>query len=165
MRRLLDEAAIPNLANSGECLQQKSGWDISGTLNGLRFTIEVKLDEMECQTGNVAVEYHNTDFDTPSGILGTSSNLWVIVLRKPTTAWACRSDELRRHLLHENCLRDIRNAGDGNASLKLYRRRELFEKLFHRIDELAPWELRDVLVNLLGEKYVDARSQNLAHAV
>lgn len=165
VRELMDAAAIENSRNCAESLEELTGWDIKCTLFDLPFTIEVKFDAMEAKTGNIAVEYHNSALNKPSGIMATTSALWLIVLQKPMTAWVCNSDELRAHLTHGKCLRDIRCAGDGNASLKLYRRRELFEELFCRIDELSPWELRDTFVNLLGDDYVKARDKNLACAV
>lgn len=162
---LLDEASIPNEANLGQGLVRLSGWDIRCQLNGSDFTVEVKFDAMESRTGNVAVEYHNTDFDTPSGILATTSTLWVVVLQQPQTAWVCRVSDLKTHFLSEPCLRDIPHGGDGNASLRLYRRKDLFEKLFHRLDDLPPWERRETFVNLLKENRVDNRTSKLANAV
>jgi len=124
---------------------QLSGWDIRfwGELNG---TAEVKNDLYERKSGNVAIEYYNPRSCKPSGIAATKSDVWVIVLADQSV-WVASSKELLEYIKSKPCLRDIPIAGDGNASLKLYRREELFGELFSRLDGLPP---DGVLTTLAG---------------
>ena len=121
-------------------------WDLGAEFpGGFKFTLEVKFDQMEAITGNVAVEYFNVRQGKPSGILATTSNLWVFVLGDPLTAWVCRTKDLREWFESKPCHREISRGGDGNAAMKLYRRDELFKALFTRIDNLGPWDVSCVL--------------------
>lgn len=122
-------------------------WDVEAVL-GRTFTIEVKYDAMEARTGNVAIEHYNTRACKPSGISATTSDVWAIVLQSPTTVWLARTSDLR-HYFETVAGREIACGGDGNAAMRLYPRHELFDAIFHRADELAPWDMCSLLLNLL----------------
>jgi len=53
-------------------------WDIRCACG--RHMLEVKLETTPLRTGNVALEFWNTDFDTASGIIGTRASLWLHLL-------------------------------------------------------------------------------------
>ncbi len=55
-----------------------SEWDLR-SLSG-KIKLELKVETTPIRTGNVAIEYWNTDFDQPSGILGTSATHWLHVV-------------------------------------------------------------------------------------
>ena len=51
-------------------------------------SIELKKEATPERTGNVALEYWNTDRDVPSGILATAANTWVHLLPE-NGRWRC----------------------------------------------------------------------------
>lgn len=140
-------------------------WDVSGTLFGLDFHVEAKFDLMEAKTKNIAVEYHNPKLKKPSGIFATKSDLWAIILSSPLTIWIARTSDLKKYVEKEPCLKDIEVGGDKNASLKLFNRDSIFADIFHRIDELPPWELSDLLIRLLGTKHERLRDKVVAGVI
>ena len=133
--------------NPAKKLRDKVGWDIRFTLDGLEFDAEVKTDKMMARTGNLAVEYWNPRSDKPSGIFASTSELWVVVTGDEI--WACGTLDLRERMSGP-CLRDVRVAGDGNASLKLFRRGDVFGTLFRRINDANSEELTSLLREMLG---------------
>jgi len=42
-----------------------------------RVKVEIKLETTPIRTGQVCIEFWNTDFDTASGVLGTEANIWL----------------------------------------------------------------------------------------
>jgi hypothetical protein len=154
---LLVQAGINVTKVSGRKIQIE--WDVQSELYGLQFSVEVKCDFREAKTGNVAIEYYNPKAKKLSGISATTAELWVIVLQAPTTIWVAAVTDVRRYMKQEKCERTILCGGDKNASFKLYNRCKIFQAVFHRIDELAPWELSDLLVKMLGTKHVEQRER------
>lgn len=55
-----------------------SGYDLASE-DG-KILVEVKLETTPMRTGNVAIEYWNTDLDQPSGILGSTATLWLHII-------------------------------------------------------------------------------------
>lgn len=55
-----------------------SGYDMK-SVDG-EISIEVKMETTPRRTGNVAIEFWNTELAEPSGILGTSANLWLHII-------------------------------------------------------------------------------------
>jgi len=72
------------------------GYDISSKSGEHR--IEVKFETTPIRTNNVALEYWNTDFDKPSGVLATDANLWVHIVKdeKGFTAYEYDINILRK---------------------------------------------------------------------
>jgi hypothetical protein len=60
--------------------------------------IEIKSEDTPSRTRNVAVEFWNTELNQASGILGTSANLWLHLIREGEAYKAIEFevDELRR---------------------------------------------------------------------
>ena len=56
--------------------QQVTGYEV--------FTVEVKYDEMQAKTGNIAIEIYNPKSGKPSGLTATKANLWCQVLKDST---------------------------------------------------------------------------------
>ncbi len=143
LARLLKAAGISCVSHAGLT------HDLSCRFEELAFTVEVKFDQMEATTGNIAIEYYNTKLFKPSGIAATKANLWCVVLQKPETIWLCDTEFLREYAETVMPLRVITNAGDGNAALKLYKRDIILSEVFLRVDGLSPIRLLETIRGLL----------------
>ena len=73
-RHYYEETQKPFLVSVGKF----SGWDCRSTDDTMR--IEVKFETTPERTGNVCIEYWNSHLDQPSGVLGTSANLWLHII-------------------------------------------------------------------------------------
>jgi hypothetical protein len=73
-RFYFDKLGIPFLVSVGKF----EDYDIISL--DQKTVIEVKSETTTYRTGKVCIEYWNTDFDKPSGILSTKANLWVHVV-------------------------------------------------------------------------------------
>jgi len=145
---LFANAGIECVPNTSKLTSKLSHWDLRFSFNDKERYIEVKHDLYEKKSGNVAVEYRNPRLDKPSGITATRSDIWVFVL-SDESVWACRTSDLKRHLKQYKGVRDIEFGGDGNASMRLYRRIELFDQRFFRLDELSKKEFLATIEVLL----------------
>jgi hypothetical protein len=119
---------------------------------------------MQAKTGNIAVEYENPVSKKPSGIMATTSDLWAIVLEHGEI-WICRTSDLRTFFACEKHVKQIKRAGDGNASIRLYKSDHLLRSCCQRIDGIPPWDVLDILVKLLGKKFEHARSKALGNSM
>jgi len=128
-------AGIATVQNDGS-KEELVGWDFAFRLEGKEFRVEVKNDIYEAKSGNIAVEYYNPKLCKPSGIMATHAHFWVYVLAD-RSAWMCSALSLLDHVNNVAPFREIACGGDSNAAMKLYRRDELFETLFVRIDDGA----------------------------
>lgn len=164
VRRLMDWAGVHTAMNESDRHAILKTHDIRCSLYGIPFSIESKYDSMQAQTGNIAVEYHNPVTDKPSGIMATTSDLWAIVL-EPGEIWICRTDDLRNFFASEKYVRQIKRAGDGNASIRLFKSEHLLSSCCKRIDNISPWDVLDVLVNLLGKKFELARNKAVGNSM
>lgn len=135
--QVLAEADLYCVRNS--TTQDLQGHDLLFWFHPRERRLEVKYDIYESKSGNVALEYYNPRKRMPSGINATKSDIWVFVL-KDGAVWACRTDDLKKHFREKPCYRDIGCGGDDNASMKLYKREQLFGPLFIRLDSLEPAE-------------------------
>lgn len=132
---VLESAGLPVTKNNEGKRADRARYDVASVVDGIHFTAEVKHDLYEAKSGNVAVEYHNSRSDIPSGILATEADLWVFVL-SDGSVWAANTKALKDFFLKTPGLRDLPKAGDGNASIRLYRRHTLFDAVFVRLDLL-----------------------------
>jgi len=127
------------------------GYDIScdwddGDHSQWGFTTEVKYDVMASKTGNVAIEIRNTRQNKPSGIAGTRADLWCHTLEDEV--WLGNVNEILLYIAQNKPTRTIKNAGDGNATVLLYKKDDI-RKVFIRIDKLNPLELKEAIQDLL----------------
>ncbi len=148
--KLLRNAGLPvRLSRKDRSLAKPfHDWDVASDLGGRPFTIECKGDMMAESTGNVAVEFHNSRQDRPSGISATKADLWVFVFRG-LSVFVCHTQDLREFISRVEPLRRLVAGGDDNASLLLYRREAILPVLFRPMDDLTPPELRGLLQELL----------------
>ena len=123
-------------------------WDLSVAQVGTGyevFTVEVKYDEMQSQTGNIAIEFYNSKLDRPSGLSATKADLWCHVLKDST--WITSVDKLKKFCEETTPFKSFNYAGDENASILLYKTDDILE-IFERIDECKQESLQQK-INLL----------------
>lgn len=86
---------------------------------GHRLTFECKNDVMASQTGNVAIEYHNSKKNEPSGISATKATFWVHKI--DDDIWICSVDKLKQFIDTAVPVKKITSGGDKNANLYIYK--------------------------------------------
>ena len=126
-----------------------SDWDLSVSKEDTGheiFTIEVKYDEMQSKTGNVAIEIYNPRSAKPSGLSATKANLWCHVLQD--SVWITSVDKLKKFCEETVPFKSFNSAGDGNASILLYKTDDIL-KIFERIDECQQKQLHNKIHTLL----------------
>lgn len=119
-------------------------YDLECKMKGKKkFTCEVKYDIMAQKTSNIAIEYHNSNSNKPSGIEGTKADIWAhVVLDGPhMTVWLINSEEFREWISNNKPKRIVEKAGDGNASLYLYSD-DILEEIFTRVDNVDIKEIK-----------------------
>ncbi len=79
-------------------------YDLASADNSI--TVELKAETTSCRTGNVSVEYWNTDFDRPSGILATKANTWLHLAQEGDhfTAFEYDVDRLRKLIIEDGAV-------------------------------------------------------------
>jgi hypothetical protein len=127
-----------------------------GALFDLGFFFDRKVVKIECKrdyacerTGNLAVEYANALTGEPSGLSVTTAELWGIATGQKELYLG--SVALLRHYVATAAPeRDLPVAGDGNASVKLYRKHHLLQGAgFVRVDGLGKDDCHLAIRNLL----------------
>jgi hypothetical protein len=115
--------------------------------NGTRFSAEVKNDLYAQKSNNIAIEFYNPIADKKSGISITKASLWVHIIGQEI--WITSITRLKEFLNETEPLRTIDNAGDGNASIVLYKREEILPKIFVQIDNADSKYIKEALRDLL----------------
>lgn len=138
--------------------QARSDWDIVseyGQAEKLSFTTEVKFDEYENRSGNVAMEVYNPRSGNPSGITATKAFFWAHVLVN-SVIWVTPVEKLKDYLDNHEPSRIIDRGGDNNATLWLYPSDQLLPEAFTQIDTMTVDELREFILENMevseGEK-------------
>ena len=127
-----------------------SDWDLSAAQieTGYEaFTVEVKYDEMQAKTGNIAIEIYNPRSGKPSGLTATKATLWCQVLQD--SAWITSVKALRKFCEETPPFKMFSSAGDGNAAILLYKTKDILE-IFERIDECSKEKLRKTIDSMLS---------------
>lgn len=145
---LLANAGIPFVLNDASSRQKLRGWDVQFTVGDAPpFLAEVKFDKTQQRTGNIAVEWYNPSARAKSGLFATKAGVWVYVLADPMRAYAIRAEDLLGLFHARAYVRDVPNAGDGNATCRLFDDSVLDER-FARLDTLSETELVNTLLEL-----------------
>ena len=110
------------------------------------FTVEVKYDEMQGKTGNIAIEIYNSKSGKPSGLTATKATLWCHVLKDST--WITSVEKLKEFCEDTPPFKSFNSVGDGNASILLYKTEDIL-KIFERIDECHKTQLQSKINSLL----------------
>lgn len=107
-------------------------------------SIEVKCETTPSRTGNVAIEFWNTDFDTASGILSTKANLWLhIVLEGGTfTGYEWEVGKLRKLSMEIGAVK----AGGVNSLCKIIPLEQI------RVGALRQFEVKGINFSSLFKK-------------
>ena len=133
-------------------------WDIIGeikrrnkdrTIKTNEVTVEVKYDEYENRSGNIAIEVFNTRLNKPSGIMATKAYFWAHVL-KNGEIYLTTTKKLKEYARRRKPHRVIASGGDNNAKLYLYRSEKILNDIFTRIDDIGIDKLRKIV----GDSYV-----------
>lgn len=96
--------------------------------------IEVKNDEYAKKSGNIAIEVFNPKSNKASGLYITQADIWAHVL--DDEIWISSPEKMKNFINSKKPLRIIEKAGDGNATILLYRKDEILDEIFTRVDEL-----------------------------
>lgn len=129
--QLLGGAGITSVKN--EDPKTRLFWDIESTIDGDGFTTEVKNDVRAKETGNIAIEVHNSRQDKPSGLTATKANLWCHIIGGEV--WVAQVTILRAFTETTPPLRKVKRAGDDNADILLYKREVILPAVFKRLDQ------------------------------
>lgn len=116
------------------------------------FTVEVKNDIRAKTTGNVAIEVYNCVSDRNSGLSVTRADLWVHII--DNEVWMTSVIRLSSFVGILEPSRIIQAAGDGNATIYLYKKDYIMPTIFHRIDTMNNLELVCTILSLLSDKNV-----------
>jgi hypothetical protein len=139
VKKTLEEMGYECEFNSDKTL--RSDYDLIITGIG---TVEIKNDLYSGKSGNVAIEYYNPKSDKPSGINITKSDIWCHIISG--VVYVVKTEDLRNFVNTAVPKRDIKKAGDGNASLKLY-------TIEHIMTILVPIEeIGGIICGLSGKK-------------
>tara|TARA_S200000501_G_C20508865_1_gene605963 strand:- start:5 stop:502 length:498 start_codon:yes stop_codon:yes gene_type:complete len=122
-----------------------SDWDLSVAQKETGdevFTVEVKYDEMQSKTGNIAIEIYNPRSGKPSGLTATKATLWCHVLQD--SVWITSVDKLKKFCEETTPFKMFSSAGDGNAAILLYKTDDILT-IFERIDKCSQESLRTII--------------------
>jgi|TARA_Y100000356_G_C11036028_1_gene170970 hypothetical protein len=146
VERLLKTIGIESEKNKDK--KNLKYWDIkSKTKDSIEFKIEVKNDIMAKTTGNIAIEVGNPKSGKETGINVTKSDIWVQVIGDEL--WACKSKDLKNFIKKNKAFKTIKYAGDGNATILLYKMQEILPAIFIPISELSQKHLADTIHKLI----------------
>ena len=126
-----------------------SDWDLSAAqleTGHEVFTVEVKYDEMQAKTGNIAIEIYNPRSGKPSGLTATKATLWCHALQG--AIWITSVEKLKKFCEDTPPFKSFNSVGDGNASILLYKTEDILE-IFERIDECPKEEVVKKIHSLL----------------
>ena len=128
-------------------------YDLLCELGRKKFNCEVKFDKMAQKTGNLAIEFFNSNKGAASGIGVTKADLWVHIVLDGDhpTIWAASVPYLRQWINAHKPKRVVEMAGDGNASLYLYSDEDILDIALLRLDTLDEKELKKVIRKLLND--------------
>ncbi len=116
-------------------------YDIQCTFAKTKFTCEIKFDVKAQETGNLAIEVHNTKANKPSGLEATKSDIWIFVVKDGShhVIFAANTKHLKEYVAGTPPKRTIEFAGDNNARIHLYPVETILPTVFVRLDD-APDE-------------------------
>jgi len=127
-----------------------SDYDLAVTDNNKKigdFSIEVKYDVYSKKSGNIAIEYGNPLSGKHTGINVTKADLWIHIVSD--IVYITSTKLLRGYVDEYSPIRTIKNAGDGNASIYLYKVDEIVPAIFTSLHDLTDRKFRNVVKKLL----------------
>lgn len=132
----------------------KDSHDLDCKLGRKKFKCEVKYDVMAEKTGNVAIEYHNSKRDEPSGINVTLADIWVHIITDSNnrTMWITSVKNLLVFIQNNTPYKTIIGAGDKNACLYLYKAKDILQPSkggLVKVDGMGEIQFKKILKELL----------------
>lgn len=109
-------------------LSNSKQYDVEWEDNGKNLKGEVKFDKASDRTGNIAIEFHNSKLNKPSGLTATKADVWFIVF-PDDVIWWCYVEDLKKFVKENKPKKVVIGGGDKNADLYLYSK-NFIEKLF-----------------------------------
>ena len=98
------------------------------------------------KSGNIAIEIYNPKAKKKSGISITKSDLWAHIAMGEV--WIAKTEAIKDYISN-NEGKKIPYAGDGNATILLYKARKIFNSCFSRIDNISGKEIYSLITDLL----------------
>ncbi len=138
---LFSDAGFRSLADK----KARSEWDVVSEYEQGTFTTEVKYDEYENRSGNIAMEVYNPRLGKPSGVTATRAFFWAHVLVNQVV-WVATVDKLKNYLDNNKPSRIIDKGGDNNATLWLYSSADILSGAFTRVDTMTTNELQMFII-------------------
>jgi hypothetical protein len=144
VKKLLAKADIKCSGN--KVRENFSYYDMSSDVGDKSFTVEVKNDLYAEKSGNIAIEIYNPRAKKKSGISITKSDLWAHIAMGEV--WIAKTEAIKDYI-RNNEGKKIPYAGDGNATILLYKARKIFNSCFSRIDNISGKEIYSLITDLL----------------
>ena len=141
---LLKKAKISCERN--ESKEERSYYDVKAKLESSSITCEVKNDLYASKSGNIAIEVYNPKSNKKSGLTITKSDLWVHIV--DGNVWVARTADLKGFIETNKPLREVEKAGDGNATILLYKAKDILPKVFKCIDHLSGKDIKKTIQSL-----------------
>lgn len=119
-----EQIIIDMFQKIGHKCEKSTGMLVHDLIIDDTYHAEVKYDLMSRKTGNLAIEYHNSKKDTPSGINATTADFWFhIVFTKAGEQKVLYAfiPYLREWIVENKPLKNIKGGGDDNADLYIYK--------------------------------------------
>jgi hypothetical protein len=120
-------------------------WDVKSAYGQSYFTTEVKYDEYEARSGNIAIEVYNPRLVKPSGVTATEAFFWAHVL-KDKSVWMTPVADLRAYIDANAPRRVVTHGGDDNATLWLYASEKILHDVFTRVDKMTVDEMQQFII-------------------
>jgi len=149
VQELFQKAGISCEKNSS--VDTRLEHDLQCKIGRAQFTCEVKFDVMAQHTGNIAIEYHNTKKDAPSGLNATKANIWAHLIYdgENKVVYITSVAKLRDYCDKNTPKRIVKNAGDKNANLLLFGCDDILPSIFHRIENIKIELVSKIVKDLL----------------
>ncbi len=133
--------------------EKRYDYDITVSKGKLKFTIEVKYDVMSCKTLNVAIEYHNSRADQPSGINATLADVWAHLIPEKDgsiSIYGISVDKLKHYIENTEPHKHIIAGGEKNSNIYIYKMADILPQ-FIRLDTITnPIIMESVFDEMLG---------------
>lgn len=113
-RKRLEDAGFKTKDSSDKSV------DFYVTINKKEYSCEVKHDVYSNRSGNLCFEVFNTKSGKPSGIAGTTCELWFHVLNEAEIYFA-KAEDLKKYVETNKPFREV-NGGDANSFMKLFKK-------------------------------------------
>lgn len=88
-------------------------------INDKKFSCETKFDVYANKSGNICLEVFNTKLCKPSGIMGTTTDIWITVLAE-NIIYFSKVESLKQFTKENKPKRELIGVGDNNSHILLY---------------------------------------------